>query len=121
MVMTDVRYKSQPEAGVAMIEDQAMILALARPPSAPKELHKQNLGFPSPSEHDASHIPVNAHGLHADIAHDLELTTSEFTADFVALRSGRIAIDIASANSSGFKLLLDVFGMKSVDGKAKGG
>src|SRR5262245_40727269 len=98
-----------------------MILAWRRPQSTPNDLHEQNFRFRRPCENDASHIPVNAHGQHADIAHDLDLTTSEFTADFIALSSGRIAIDIASTNSSGYKLVLDVLGMKSVDGKAKGG
>ena len=97
-----------------------MILIFSGPQTAPDDLHEQNLGLGWSCEDDAPHIPVDAHGQHADVAHDLELASSEFAADLLALTCGRLAVDIAGPDSTGFKLLLDVFGMKSVDGKAKG-
>jgi len=119
-VVVNLGHEAEPQRGVAVIEDQAMILALNGAQTATDDLHVQHLGFGWAGEDDAANIPVNTQREHTDVANDLIFTAGKLVSDVGALVGRREAIDVTSTHAMFGKPIGDMLSVCAIDREAEG-
>ena len=102
-VVVDIGDKPEPNCGVAMVQDQAIVFALRWAQATTDGLDEAHFRFGRTRKNDASDIPIHAQGENVHIANDFKVTAGEMLTDLLALLLLGEAIDVTGPHTSFLK------------------